>query len=167
MFLAFLFGIHNITLPSLQSMPPSKMKAFLITVCNVKPFALQQRTEGEKAYEKRLVVLSSYQKKIKKSELVLSQIIIRDATLGLLIYNWKEYIALWTIRPCYQNRTWKKKIPEYIVSAQVNQHPFLLLLVGRWTTTSWRNCHHAFSVITPSWERCKYGVSLICVRKAS
>ena len=30
----------------------------------------------------------------------------------------------------------KKKFPEYIVSSQINQHPFLLLLVGRWTTTS-------------------------------
>ena len=30
----------------------------------------------------------------------------------------------------------KKHFPEYIVSSQINQHPFLLLLVGRWTTTS-------------------------------
>ena len=36
-------------------------------------------------------------KKTKKSQIVLSQIIIRNATLGLYIQNQKENIGSWTI----------------------------------------------------------------------
>ena len=51
--------------------------------------------------------------------------------------------------------------------AQCNQHPFLLLLVGCWVTTSWRNYHQQISVTTLSWYGCKFWVCLIFVRNAS
>ena len=58
-------------------------------------------------------------------------------------------------------------MPTTCWQAQCNQHPFLSPLVGRWTTTSWRNYHQEFSVTPLSWNGCKFGVCLISVRNAS
>ena len=56
--------------------------------------------------------------------------------------------------------------PVPCLQAQCNQNPSLLLLVGGWTTISWRNYHQAFSATTPIWDVCKFGVCLIYVRNA-
>ena len=96
-------------------MMKTMMKTFLNNGMYFQAFCITTTGGGRKAYEKRLVFFQFLAKKKKqkktkkKSELVLSQIIIRDATLGLLTCNWKEDIALWTIWLCYQIRTWKKK----------------------------------------------------------
>ena len=42
--------------------------------------------------------------------------------------------------------------PAPCLQAQCNQNPSLLLLVGCWATTSWRNYHQAFSATTPIWD---------------
>ena len=58
------------------------------------------------------------------------------------------------------------RCPHHVDKHNVIKTPFILLLVGCWTTTSWRNYHQVFSVTTPSWYRCKFGVCLIYVRNA-
>ena len=58
---------------------------------------------------------------------------------------WLSYILN---RIFIRANTW----PAPCLQAQCDQNPSLLLLVGCWATTSWRNYHQAFSATTPIWD---------------